>query len=70
MVNLPPYNVDKTTFILFKSFNDFFFQFEACIIYCFHPNFVFDFASDVLIVAYAPKVYLSEVKVSICLFFL
>ena len=30
------YNVDKIVFILFNTSSDFFFQFEGCLIYCFH----------------------------------
>ena len=32
------------------------FQFEECIIYCFHAEFVFDFALNVLIAVYRPEV--------------
>ena len=32
------------------------FQFEECIIYGFHAEFVFDFVLNVLIVVYRPKV--------------
>ena len=61
------YNVDKIVFILFNTSIGFFFQLEACMIYCFHALFVFDFVMDVLIVVYAPRVYLIEVKVDIYL---
>ena len=46
-----------------------FFQFESCVIYCFHMQFVFDFVLDVLFVVYLPRVYLSDAKVNIYLFF-
>ena len=62
-------NVDKIVFILFKTSSDFFFQFEAFIYIAFMHNFFFDFVLDVLIVAYAPWVCLSEVKVNIHLLF-
>ena len=53
----------------FNTSSGFFFQFEACRIYCFHAEFVFDFVLDVLIVIYALGVYLSEVKFKYYLFF-
>ena len=35
---------------------DFFFRFEEFIIYCFHAEFVFNFALNLLIAVYRPKV--------------
>ena len=60
--------IDKIVFLLFNTSSGFFFQFEACMIYCFHA-FVFDFVLDVLIVVYATGGYLSEVKVKYYLLF-
>ena len=39
---------------------DFFFRFEEFIIYCFHAEFVFNFALNLLIAVYRPKVTLIE----------
>ena len=55
-------NVDNA-FILFNISSGFFFQFQVCIIYCFHAKFVLDFVLDVFIVVYTPRVYLIEAKV-------
>ena len=49
-------NVDKIAFI-FNIFSGILFQFEACIAYCFHAWFIFDFVLDVLIVVFTPKIY-------------
>ena len=46
--------------LIFNLSSDFFFQFEGCIIYCFHAEVVFDFVLDVLLVVYKPKVNLIE----------
>ena len=59
----------KLFLYFFNTSSGFFFQFEGCIINCFHAYFVFDFVLVVLIVVFAPSVYLSEIKVNICLLF-
>ena len=51
--------------ILFNTSSDFFFQPEACIMYCFHAEFAFDFVLVILIVVYTPRVYLNVVKVKL-----
>ena len=63
------YNIDKIVFILINNSSGFFFQFDACLIYCFHCVIWFNFVSDVLIVVNAARIYLSEVKLNIYLFF-
>ena len=57
------YNIDEIVFILFTTSSGFFFQFESCIIYCFHVQFVF-FFFNVLIVVYTPRAHLTEVKLT------
>ena len=71
MPNLSPIMLIKLfLFFTFKTSGGFSFQFEACIIYCFHVYFVFFYyVLDLFMVVYAPRVYLSEIKVNIYLFF-
>ena len=67
--NLPPITLIKL-FLFFLTILVFLFvQFEVYIIYCFYVYFVFNFVSDVLIIVYASKIHLSEVKVNIFLLF-
>ena len=70
MAILSPIMLIKLFFILFNTSSGFVFQFEACIIYLFHAQFVFDIVLDVLIVVYTPRVYLIKVKAKHLLVFL
>ena len=63
----PFHDTGLFTDLFFDTSSDFFFLFEACIIYCFHAEFVFGFVLDVLIVVYVPRVYLIK-KVKLILF--
>ena len=60
MMNLSPIALIKLFLFFFITSGGFFFQFEACIIYCFHVQFDFDFVLEVLIVVYTPRVYLID----------
>ena len=64
MMNLSAIMFNINDFI-FYTFRDFLFQFEACIIWCFHAQFIADFVLDVLIVAHIPRVCLTEVKLKL-----
>ena len=56
----PFHDTGLFTDLFFNTLCDFFFQFEACIVYSFHPEFVFGFVLDLLIAVYTPRVYLIE----------
>ena len=65
MANLPPITMIRLFLFFLTYYSGFFFQFKAYIIYCFHIQLVFDLVLDVLILVYAPRVYLLKVKVKI-----
>ena len=69
VANLSPVTLIKLFLFFTTVLVVFFFQFEACIIYCFDVEFVFNFVLDVLIVVYKSRIHLSEVKVNIFLLF-